>query len=228
MATDPARFAAVQAALALVPENVTIGLGSGRAVFALAQQIGEKYEGKPPVRAVVASSKTAAIARDAGIEMVELEENTRIHTAFDGADEVDSEFAMIKGGGAALLQEKLVIAAASAAVILIEENKLVSRLGTTRLLPIEVVRFGWQTTKARLLDYVEHATLRLDETGQPVITDENHYLLDVPVPPGNIREFATALKSTLGVVDHGLFIDLATSVLLGHDDGSVTSLQKRA
>ena len=226
MTLDPARVAAVNAALPLVPEQVVIGLGSGRAVFLLTEQIGQKYDGRPPVKAVVASSKTAAVAEKAGIEIVDLDANTSVHIAFDGADEIDNELALIKGGGAALLREKLIIAAAKKVVIFAEEKKKVDRLGQTRLLPVEIVRYGWQTTRSRVLDFVESATLRQDENGQPVVTDENHLLLDVPVPAGDIRRFAAALKSTLGVVDHGLFIDLATDVLLGHEDGSVTSLQK--
>jgi ribose 5-phosphate isomerase A len=226
MASDSARLAAVRAALPMVQENTVIGLGSGRAVFALADEIGAKWQGSPPVRAVVASSATAERAKEAGIEIVDLDDVQALDLAFDGADEVDSALAMIKGGGAALLREKLVIAAARRVVIMAEDSKKVDRLGATRLLPVEVVKFGWQSTRRRLLHLVEDAQLRLDDNGEPVITDEGHFLLDVPVPPGNIRDLAQALKSTLGTVDHGLFIDLATDVILGHEDGGATTLQK--
>jgi ribose 5-phosphate isomerase A len=226
MAPDSARLAAVRSALPLVPENSVIGLGSGRALFALAAEIGRKWDGKPPVRAVVASSLAAQRATEAGIEIVDLDTVGRLDIAFDGADEVDSELAMIKGGGAALLREKLVIAAAQRVVIMAEDSKKVDRLGQTRLLPVEIVRFGWQGTKRRLLEFVDDANLRTDDNGEPVVTDEGHYLLDVPVPAGDIRELANTLKATLGTVDHGLFIDLATDVILGHEDGSTTTLTR--
>jgi ribose 5-phosphate isomerase A len=226
MASETARLAAARAALDLVPEHATIGLGSGRAVFALVALLSDAFDGEPPVRAVTASDETARRARAAGIEVVDLTAETQLDAAFDGADEIDARLAMIKGGGAALLREKLVMAAAGRVVIMAEAHKQVDRLGTTRLLPVEVVRFGWTATRRRLLRIVEEATLRTDEAGDPVITDEGHHLLDVPMPTGDVGDIASSLKQVLGVVDHGLFIDMATDVLLGHDDGSVTSLQK--
>lgn len=226
MALDLARIAAVKAAYELVPFNTTIGLGSGRAVFALTDLIGERHKGKPPLRAVVASSKTAKHAEAAGIEIIELAGDVEVSAAFDGADEVDNDLALIKGGGAALLREKILIASAPKVVIMAEDAKKVDHLGETRLLPVEIVRFGWETTRERVLQVTRDATLRMDDQGQPVVTDEGHYLLDVSVPQGDIRELANRLKQTLGIVDHGLFIDLATEVILGHDDGTVTSLQK--
>jgi len=219
-------MAAVRATLPLVEENMTIGLGSGRAVFALTDAIGARWDGHPPVNAVVASSITAKRAEEAGIHVVDLNDVDELDIAFDGADEVDPDLAVIKGGGAALLREKLVIACAKRTVLMAEDNKQVDRLGESRLLPVEIIRFGWETTRKRVLQIVESAQLRFDENRQPVITDEGHLLLDVPVPGGNLRELAGALKSTLGVVEHGLFIDMANDVVLGHEDGSATTLQR--
>jgi ribose 5-phosphate isomerase A len=224
--SDSARMAAVLATLPLVEENMIIGLGSGRAVFALTDAIGEKWDGRPPVKAVVASSTTAKRAEEAGFSVIDLNDVDALDIAFDGADEVDSDLAVIKGGGAALLREKLVIACAKRTVLMAEDNKKVDRLGQTRLLPVEIVRFGWETTRKRVLHMVDDAQLRIDEHHQPVITDEGHLLLDVPVPSGDITELAQALKATLGVVEHGLFINMATDVVLGHDDGSATTLQR--
>lgn len=226
MASDSARLASVRAALPLVQENTTVGLGSGRAVFALAAEIGKQADGKPTVKAVVASSLTAKHAEKAGIEVVDIDSVDFLDIAFDGADEVDSELSLIKGGGAALLREKLLIAAARRVVIMAEDNKKVDRLGETRLLPVEVVQFAWKKTQARLMRIADDAQLRLDDNQQPVVTDEGHYLLDIPAPEGDIRDLASTLKNTLGVVDHGLFIDLATDVILGHEDGGSTTLQR--
>jgi ribose 5-phosphate isomerase A len=87
-----------------------------------------------------------------------------------------------------------------------------------------VVRFGWVTTRRRLLDLVPDATLRRQPGGEPLVTDEGHYLLDCPIPPGDLADLAAAIKATLGVVEHGLFLGTASQALLGDDDGTVTTL----
>jgi ribose 5-phosphate isomerase A len=222
-----ARAAAVAAARHHVEPGMTIGLGSGRAVFALTDALADVQAGKP-VRVVVASQVTEARARAAGLEVVELDDVERIDLSIDGADEVDPRLDLIKGGGAALLREKLVMASAEHVLIVAERRKYVERLGTLHRLPVEVVRFGWATTRRRLLDLVPDATLRRQPGGEPVVTDEGHYLLDCPIPPGDIARLAEAIKSTLGVVDHGLFLGVATQVLLGNDDATVTTLQRRS
>ena len=221
---DPARAAAAAAALARIEPGMTVGLGSGRAVFALIDLLGAGWSQPRPLRAVVASSRTEARARAAGIDLVDLEEDRVLDLAVDGADEVDPDLRLLKGGGGALLREKLVIAAARHVVIVAEAPKLVERLGATKALPVEVVRFAWPTTRRRLLDLVPSATLRRTPDGRPFVTDEGHHLLDCAIPDGDLPTLATALKSTLGVVEHGLFPDQADEVLLGHPDGRVQVL----
>ena len=125
-----------------------------------------------------------------------------------------------------LLREKLVLAAARQVVIVAEAAKLVDRLGTTRALPVEVVRFAWPATRNRLLDLVPAATLRTSLDGTPFVTDEGHHLLDCAVPDGDLDALATGLKVTLGVVEHGLFLTQADEVLLGRPDGRVQVLRR--
>lgn len=236
-----ARAAAVAAALRHVEPGMTIGLGSGRAVFALADALAGARTGpgdrpgsgaglgpgaRPPLRVTVASPVTEARARAAGLEVVALDDAGRLDLAIDGADEVDPRLDVLKGGGAALLREKLVMACADRVLIVAERRKYVERLGSMHPLPVEVVRFGWATTRRRLLDLVPDATLRRGDGGQPVVTEEGHYLLDCPIPAGDLADLAAALKSTLGVVDHGLFLGAATQALLGNDDGTVTTLRR--
>jgi ribose 5-phosphate isomerase A len=222
-----ARAAAVAAARHHVEPGMTIGLGSGRAVFALADALADTGGGKPPVRVVVASQVTEARARAAGLEVIGLDDVVRIDLSIDGADELDPQLNLLKGGGAALLREKLVMACADRVLIVAERRKYVERLGTLHPLPVEVVRFGWVTTRLRLLDLVPDATLRRQPGGEPVVTDEGHYLLDCPIPAGDLAALAAALKATLGVVDHGLFLGAANEALLGNDDGTVTTLLPR-
>ena len=220
-----ARAAAVAAARHYIEPGMTIGLGSGRAVFALADALAGAWPGRPPVRVAVASPVTAARARAAGLEVFELGDGIELDLAIDGADEIDPGLNLLKGGGAALLREKLVMACARRVLIVAEQRKYVERLGSSHPLPVEVVRFAWPTTRLRLLGLVPDAVLRRQPGGDPLVTDEGHYLLDCPVPPGDLQTLAGALKATLGVVEHGLFLHTATAAVLGHRDGTVTTLE---
>jgi ribose 5-phosphate isomerase A len=223
---DPARAAAVAVARTRVQPGMTIGLGSGRAVFALVDILASKWRGPSGLRAVTASPATEARARAAGIELVELDGELVLDLMIDGADEVDRDLDLIKGGGSALLREKLVMVAARRVVIVAEAAKFVERLGDTHPLPVEVVRFAWPSTRRRLLGLVPSAAPRVDPAGAPVVTAEGHYLLDCAVPDGDLGALGDAVKATLGVVDHGLFLGMADEVLLGRSDGSVRVLRR--
>jgi ribose 5-phosphate isomerase A len=223
--SDPARVAAVAAARTRIEPGMTIGLGSGRAVSALIDLLGAGWAGPGLLRAVAASSRTEARARAAGIELLEPDDRV-LDLAVDGADEVDPALRLLKGGGGALLREKLVLAAAGHVLIVGEAPKLVDRLGTTKALPVEVVRFAWPATRRRLLDLVPSATLRRAAGGAPVVTDEGHHLLDCAIPDGDLPALAAAVKATLGVVEHGLFTDQADEVFLGNPDGTVRVLRR--
>ena len=219
---DPARNAAAATALERIEPGMTIGLGSGRAVWRLIELIGERWPEGAPLRAVFASDQTAELGRGARIEAVELDGSTRVALAIDGADEVGPDLALIKGGGAALLREKLVICAAERFLVIAEARKRVEHLGQTFRLPVEVVRFGWHDTRRRLLSLVPSAELRTDDGGAPVVTDEGHHLLDCAMPVDrDPAELGAAIKATVGVVEHGLFLGLADEALLGRDDGGV-------
>jgi ribose 5-phosphate isomerase A len=195
-------------------------------VFALVDLLAASWPGPRPVRAVAASSRTEARARAAGIELLDLNEDRTLDLAVDGADEVDPALNLLKGGGGALLREKLVIAAARHVVIVAESPKLVPHLGATKALPVEVVRFAWPATRSRVLDLLPTATLRPTPDGSPFVTDEGHHLLDCTLPATDLPTLATALKSTLGVVEHGLFTDQADEVLVGNPDGTVQTLHR--
>jgi ribose 5-phosphate isomerase A len=203
---------------------MTIGLGSGRAVWATLELLRDRG-----VRAAAASSRTELLMREAGIEVVDLDGSVRLALAIDGADEIDPGLGLIKGGGAAMLREKLVVKAAERFVVVAEASKKVARLGETRALPVEVVRFAWRDTQRRLLELVPEATLRTDERGDIVVTDEGHYILDCELPAtGDLAPLGEAIKAEVGVVEHGLFIGLTSLALLGNDDGSVERLTARA
>ena len=215
-----ARAAAAAAAAELVEPGITIGLGSGRAVFKLVELLGERQG----VRAAVASNRTAERAREAGIELVELDGSVELDLALDGADEVDPQLRLIKGGGGALLREKIVISAARRFVVVAEAPKRVDQLGEHHRLPVEVVRFAWRDTRRRLTSLLPDAVLRTDD-GEPYRTDEGHYLLDCVLQPGvDVEALADKLERLPGVVEHGLFIGMAERALLGRPDGGVDVL----
>jgi ribose 5-phosphate isomerase A len=222
VSTDPAREAAARAAAERIEPGMTIGLGSGRAVWRTIELIAERWPAGPPIRSAFASERTKELAAEAGIEAVELDGDVRLDLAIDGADEIDPDLGLIKGGGAALLREKIVVAAAKRFVVVAEERKRVGRLGETFRLPVEIVRFGWPDTQRRVLELVPSCELRATEEGGPVVTDEGHHLLDCDMPPeGEVAALADALKATIGVVEHGLFLGMADEALLGRPDGSL-------
>jgi ribose 5-phosphate isomerase A len=217
-----ARTAAAAAAVELVSAGMTIGLGSGRAVWKVIELLGERQ-----LRAVAASSRTDELARAAGIEVVELDGSLQLDLALDGADEVDPSLRLIKGGGGALLREKIVVSAARRFVVVAETRKKVERLGSGFRLPVEVVRFAWRDTRRRLAALLPDAELRLREDGESYVTDEGHFILDCPLPAdADLDALDSTLKQVPGVVEHGLFIGLADQALLGRPDGSVEVLER--
>jgi ribose 5-phosphate isomerase A len=219
-----ARAAAAAAAIHLVESGMTIGLGSGRAVWEVTRLLGERGG----VRAAVASDRTAELARELGIEVVELDGTLELDLALDGADEVDPELRLIKGGGGALLREKIVISAARRFVVVAETPKRVERLGEHFRLPVEVVRFAWRDTRRRLERVLPDAELRSSD-GAPYVTDEGHYILDCVLPAdADLDALDERLKDVPGVVEHGLFIGMAERALLGRPDGGVDRLDPPA
>jgi ribose 5-phosphate isomerase A len=226
--SDAARTAAAAAAVELVEPGMTIGLGSGRAVWKVVELLAQRGA---PVRAVVASSRTEELAAAAGFELCTLDGTFELDLAVDGADELDASLGLIKGGGGALLREKIVISAARRFVVVAEASKLVSRLGERCPLPVEVVRFGWRDTQRRLGAVLPDPAQRLREDGEAYVTDESHLILDCPLPAvavADVAAVAAAVKELPGVVEHGLFIGMASQALLGHPDGSVEMLEAGA
>jgi ribose 5-phosphate isomerase A len=217
---SPARTAAASAALELIEPGMTIGLGSGRAVWTLIEAIGGRWV-KPPVKAVVASRATYALAQLGRIEVAHLDADTQPDLAIDGADEIDPQLRLLKGGGGALLHEKIVISAARRFVVVAEMDKRVERLGARFTLPVEVVRFGWRDTQRRLSALLPESTLRM-EGGDAYLTDERHFILDCPLPAdADVEMLDRELKRLPGVVEHGLFIGMAERALLGRPDGEI-------
>jgi ribose 5-phosphate isomerase A len=221
-----ARRAAATAALELLEPGMAIGLGSGRALWAVVDAIAERWPDGAPLRAVTASDRTRELAQVARIEVVELDGSRELDLAIDGADEVDPELRLIKGGGGALLREKIVVSAARRFVVVAEESKRVERLGQGCRLPVEVVRFGWPDTARRLSALLPGPELRPVEGNEPYVTDEGHYILDCSlVGDADPDALGQRIKLLPGVVEHGLFVGMAERALLGRADGGVDVLE---
>ena len=213
----------MRAAVELVEPGMRLGLGSGRAVWATVRALGEGSV--RPELVVCAGPETAQLAAAAGLVVAQLGQAPALDLAIDGADEVTRDLAVLKGGGGALLREKIVISSAQRCVIVAEAHKLVTRLGERWRLPVEVVRFGWQGTRARLLEVLDDAVLRAGVDDAPFVTDEGHHILDCAFPEGaDLAALGAAVKAMTGVVEHGLFLTQVSAVLLGSPDGSLERL----
>ncbi|MFL5826067.1 MAG: ribose-5-phosphate isomerase RpiA [Thermoleophilaceae bacterium] len=216
-----AREAAARAAADRIQPGQMLGFGSGRAVWKVIELLGERA----PERAVAASTRTEERLREAGIEPLSIDDAGRIDLVIDGADELDRRLNLIKGGGGAHLREKLLAEAASDLLVVAETPKLVDRLGTHWGMPVEIVRFGWLTTRARLVGICGSAERRADDRGQAFVTDEGNWIVDCAIPAGaDLEELAAAIKAETGVIEHGLFLGMASAALLGTPDGRVETI----
>jgi len=221
MNNDPkgvAKKRAAEHALNFVHDGQVVGLGTGStakyAIEGLAQMIQDGIN----VRGVPTSTATALLAKSLGIPLIELNDASRIDLTIDGADEVDPHFDMIKGGGGALTREKLVAIASNRRVMLVDETKLVSALGETRALPVEVLPFCWVMAAQRLRELGCEPQPRL-VSGQHFLTDNGNYILDCEFPPiQRPAEMEASIKLLPGVVESGLFVNLADTIVIGFDD----------
>lgn len=177
-------------------------------------QDGLRFTGVPT------STDIALLARQLGLQIGDLDRFPALDLAIDGADEVDPAFNLIKGLGGALLGEKLVANAARRFVIIVDESKLVQRLGERARVPVAVVPFGWTHTQAALQRLGAEAELRGGD--QPFRTDGGHYILDCRFADLSApARLAGEVKAITGVVEHGLFLGMATEVLVARADGAV-------
>ena len=206
------RQAAGEKAASLVEDGMVIGYGTGRAAVAALKALAERGV---QVRGVPTSVRTAETCRKLGLALTTLEDDPRLDLVIDGADEVDPALQILKGGGGAHVREKLVALASRRRVIVVETAKLVTHLGATRGVPIEIVEFGWRSTLGRIQQVLPGAQRR-----EGMLSDNGGVLVDAPLEPGtDLRAVDRALKGVPGVVDHGLFLDLRPTIVVGGPDG---------
>lgn len=209
-------------AVELVEPGMTIGLGHGTTAAFAVRRIAELMRAGelPGVRAVPCSREVRALAKGLGIPLTDLNRARSVDLTIDGADEVDESLNLVKGGGGALLREKMVAQASLREVIVVDESKLSPRLGTRCSLPVEVVPFGWRSHIRFLEELGAQVTVRRRGDGSPFRTDQQNPLLDARFGPiGDPEGLAAALQARAGIVAHGLFLRVASDVIVAGKRG---------
>src|SRR6478672_4372001 len=227
MNADAQKRAAAARAVELVRPGMRIGLGTGSTAKHFVEQMGERVRSGLKIIAVPTSEATLSDAKRCGIELTTLDQTPELDLTVDGADEIGPDLYLIKGGGGALLREKIVAAASQRMIVIADRSKMVETLGRFPL-PIEVNQFGLRATEiavgaaAQSLGLFGPVTLRMTGS-QPFVTDGGHFILDASfgrIP--DTRALSNALHTIPGVVEHGLFIGLASTAIIAGGDGIQT------
>jgi ribose 5-phosphate isomerase A len=213
---------AAERAIESIGDAKILGLGTGSTAEIFLDQLAlsissGKYAG---IVGIPTSARTEKYARNLSIPLANLDDVLRIDITFDGADEVDPQLNLIKGHGGALTREKIVASASEQLTILVDDSKRVDLLGSKFSVPVEVLRFGWTQVRNRITELGANIVLRTDGT-EPYVTDEGNYILDCMFQPGisDTEVLNTQLKNLTGVVEHGIFLGMATKVIVASDDG---------
>ncbi|KAF3324363.1 putative ribose-5-phosphate isomerase 3 [Carex littledalei] len=224
---DLKKLAAIKA-VEYVSSGMVLGLGTGSTAAFVVAEIGSLLSsGKlTGIVGVPTSKRTFEQAQSLGIPLSTLDEHPRLDLAIDGADEVDPNLDLVKGRGGALLREKIVEAASDKFVVVVDDTKLVTGLGGSGLaMPVEVVQFCWKYNLTRLQELFKDegvdAKLRLDADGKPYVTDNSNYIVDLyfKTPIKDAGAAGKEISALEGVVDHGLFLDMTSAVIIAGKDG---------
>jgi ribose 5-phosphate isomerase A len=218
--------AAACASLRFVRDGQIVGLGTGSTAAYAVKLLGERVREGLKIRGIPTSVRTQELAASLGIPLTTLDEFQQIDVTIDGADEFDPHLHLIKGGGGALLREKVIASASRQVVIIADSSKRVAVLGKFPL-PVEVIPFAQAVVAKKIAVMGASVTLRQYEHGIAFVTDEGHHILDcnfgqIPDPPSLARK----LSDMPGVVEHGLFVDLASVVLVAKG-AKVTELRRQ-
>jgi ribose 5-phosphate isomerase A len=225
MANELEKETAARASLRFVKDGQVVGLGTGSTAAYFIQLLGEQVKSGLRIRGIPSSDRSREQAASLGIPLTTLDECQQIDVTVDGADEVDPQLRLMKGGGGALLREKIVASATRQYVIITDATKRVAVLGKFPL-PVEVIKFAQALVTKRIEALGAKVILRRNADGTPYLTDENNYVLDCHF--GQIRGadgLANKLSDMPGVVEHGLFIGMASVVLIANG-GEIIELRR--
>lgn len=217
---DSLKKAAALKAVEFVRDGMVVGLGTGSTAKHLVIALGEKVCSGMKLRGVPTSQETAALAKQAGIPLIDAENRWEIDVAIDGADQVDPQFNLIKGGGGALLKEKIVAASSKQFIVMVDHTKQVPVLGGSFPLPIEVIPFGWGSTARDIEALTKSRVVLRVRNGVPFKTEAGNLIVDVHIDhinqPGDLE---TALNLIPGVVETGLFVGRTNVLIVGSPQG---------
>ena len=218
---DKERFKqmAAEKAVEEIQPGAIVGLGTGSTVYYVLLALGEKVRDGLNITGIATSKQTETISAKQGIPLSTLAERPVIDLTIDGADEIDPSLNLIKGGGGALVREKIIAHASKRLVIVADESKLVSVLGTTFALPVEVLQFGWEATQTAINNICGKSTMRYSGEN-PFLSDNGNYILDCRFDM--IRQPAQIelqLNNLPGVVENGLFVSRADKAIIGTTSG---------
>lgn len=221
---DPAEAAKRRAAIwaaSQIEDGMAVGLGTGTTSALMIEEVGKRVAAGLHIMAIATSEQSHRLAVSLGIPMTDFSKQPHLDLTIDGADEVEEgTLHLIKGHGGALLREKIVAMASSQLLIAVDPRKLVKKLGSVFTVPVEVVPFGWETTAARLRDRGFAPELRVNDDGKPYITDGQHFILHCNLLQSGLsaEDAAIAFNQTVGVVEHGLFLNMADRIVIGNTD----------
>jgi ribose 5-phosphate isomerase A len=216
------RRRAAEHAATFVRSGMVVGLGTGNTTNYALRKIAEQLRDGHlrDIVGVPSSRATAALALELGIPLTTLNDSPRVDLTIDGADEADPDLNLIKGAGGALLHEKILAQASAREVIVVDDGKLSPTLGMRRALPVEVVTFGWRSQQDYLESLGAQVETRCGADGRTFQTDEGNMILDCRFGPMvRLVELASQLRARAGIVEHGLFIGLATDLISAGDAG---------
>lgn len=217
-----------EAALQHVQDGMILGLGTGSTARFFIEALGSALaSGKlHDVRGLPTSLESEKLARKGGIPVVSFAQTQRVDLTIDGADEIAPDLTLIKGLGGALLREKIVAQNSGKLVIIADASKLVTKLGTKTPLPVEVTQFGFESSERFLRDLGCVPTLRRQAGGAPFVTDNGNYIFDCKFAEiADARALNLKLATRAGIVESGLFIDLAHTAIIA-DDTTVWTIAK--
>jgi ribose 5-phosphate isomerase A len=219
MTQDEAKWAVARRAVEFVEEGMAVGLGTGTTATKFIHALGERVRAGLRIRCVASSDASRDLGLSLGMDVVSLVELPELDVYIDGADEVGPGLALIKGGGGALLREKIVASAAKKFVVVVDSTKVVETLGKFPL-PVEVVKMALPLVQQRLEELGLNPELRKHKDGSVYLTDEENYILDCACGAIDDPEVTAAeIRSVVGVVEHGLFLGMASVVLVAGEDG---------
>lgn len=204
----------------LIEEGSLVGLGTGSTAYFFIERLAERCHSGLHIQAVASSHASYELAQKKGIPLADIDTLTHIDITVDGADAVDPQKRLIKGGGGALLREKIIATMSKEVIIIVDDSKLLKTLGSHPL-PVEIVPFATQATKHQIEALGFTGTYRKTLDGSPFITDNHNLIFDITSPLSSPELVHTALMQLPGVVETGLFFNLATQILIGHADGTI-------